>query len=223
MQETNLSAEPAGRLLAECFYDFGMWFEFIWPLFLLEKWSGPLRSFPARLSFIFMQFQLNSHVGAPQHQRTLPQTATEQLCRTSRTKIKRVRWPQCISGSVNVKFKFRFNEHGATAVFVRCYEKLTKYCVIPTALVFFEQSHFIHRNRFSVFFCAFIHIRHWKIYRIENRIMKHCSPLMFHQLFTGGQYRPLTTVWTFSGLNDICKKPHIQLCSLDAHAQMREG
>lgn len=44
------------------------------------------------------------------------------------TRIKRVQWPQCISSSVNVKF--RFNEHAAAALFVWRYKMLQNILLI---------------------------------------------------------------------------------------------
>ncbi len=91
-------------------------------LFFREESNRPLCSFAARFCFIFMQLQLHSHVGAAQYERALLLSTAPQ---DRWTQIKRVRSPQCISSSVNVKF--RFNEHAAAALFVWCYKMLCYY------------------------------------------------------------------------------------------------
>ena len=46
-------------------------------------------------------------------------SSAELLCRGDEPKSK-----ECISGSASVKFQFRFDEHTAAALFVRCYNIL---------------------------------------------------------------------------------------------------
>lgn len=69
-------------------------------------------------TFIFIKFQSHFQAEAAQCERTLLRTAPQ----ARQTGIKRVRSPQCISSSVNVKF--RFNEHASTALFVWCHTVL---------------------------------------------------------------------------------------------------
>lgn len=66
-----------------------------------------------------MQLRPHSHVGAAQYEHALP---LSEALQDRWTQIKRVQSPQCISSSVNVKF--RFNEHAAAALFVWCYKML---------------------------------------------------------------------------------------------------
>lgn len=103
-----------------------------------------------------MQLQVHSHVGAAQCEHTPLLPAAEQLCRTDGPKSK-----ECISSSVNVEFKFRFNEHAAAALFVCCYD-MSQNIVLLLLLSFAFKDTILftvsHRSASArVFHGAFIH------------------------------------------------------------------